>query len=160
LGAKGRNRIDIAGHGVVREVTSHHACKPRTLRGDGLVPAKLELVIDRSELRPHPLRNRDAPEPEAPVPRLSAKMREAEKIDRLRPAEPTCRSPSGSVPPEFDQPRLVRMQLQVELREPLAKVGEKPLRIGLLLEAHDEVVGLCRPPDYADRGVKVLVGGG
>jgi hypothetical protein len=24
---------------------------------------------------------------------------------------------------------------------------------------HDDVTGLCRPPDYADRGVTVLVSG-
>ena len=34
---------------------------------------------------------------------------------------------SGGEPPELDQPRLVRVQLQPELREPLAKLGEEPL---------------------------------
>ncbi len=67
-------------------------------------------------------------------------MRETKKIERLGPPEPTRRPPSSSVPPEFDQPRLLRMQLQVELREPLPKVDKKPLRIGLMLETHNEIV--------------------
>ena len=33
----------------------------------------------------------------------------------------------GGMPPELDQPGLVRVQLQPELREPLAKLGQEPL---------------------------------
>jgi hypothetical protein len=44
------------------------------------------------------------------------------------------------------------MQLQPELREPLAKLCQEPLRILLILEPINEVVRLCRPPDYADHG--------
>jgi hypothetical protein len=43
------------------------------------------------------------------------------------------------MPPELDQPRLVRMQLQPEPRQPLAKIGPEPLRILLVLEP-DRVV--------------------
>ena len=46
----------------------------------------------------------------------------------------------GPARPELDQPGFVRMQLQPELRQPLAKVGQQPLRVGLMLETHDEVV--------------------
>ena len=42
------------------------------------------------------------------------------------PTPRACRSPGG-VPPELDQPGLVRVQLQPELREPLAKLGQEPL---------------------------------
>src|SRR5690242_12061432 len=67
-------------------------------------------------------------------------MRETKKIERLGPTQPTRRSPSGSMPPEFDQPRLIWMQLQVELREPLSKIDKKPLRISLMLKTHHEIV--------------------
>jgi hypothetical protein len=140
LGAKGRYRIDIAGHGVVLEVTSYHACKPPALHGNWLVPTKLELFLDLSQLRPYPLRYRDTPQPETPIPRLSAYVRETKKIERLGPTKPTRRPPSGSMPPEFDQPRLIRVQLQIELREPLPKVDKKPLRISLMLETHNEII--------------------
>ncbi|HTY26643.1 MAG TPA: hypothetical protein VMD51_00655, partial [Mycobacterium sp.] len=56
-------------------------------------------------------------------------------------------------------PCLVRVQLQPEPRQTLAKIDKEPLRIRAMLEAADEIVGLCRPWDYADRGVNVLVGG-
>ena len=48
---------------------------------------------------------------------------------------------TGGVPPELDQAGLVRVQLQPELREPLAKLGEEPLRVVLVLEPDDKVIG-------------------
>ena len=47
---------------------------------------------------------------------------------------------AGGEPPELDQPGLVRVQLQPELREPLAKIGQEPLGVLPMLEPDDEVV--------------------
>ncbi len=44
------------------------------------------------------------------------------------------------MPPELDQPGLVGVQLQTELRESLTKVGKEPPRVLLVLEAGDNVV--------------------
>ncbi|WP_223838652.1 group II intron maturase-specific domain-containing protein [Saccharopolyspora pogona] len=66
-------------------------------------------------------------------------MREAEEVERLGFPEPPRRSPPGGVPPELDQPGLVGMQFQPELREPLAEIGKEPLRVLLILEASGEV---------------------
>jgi hypothetical protein len=109
LGAKGRYCIDIAGHSVVLEMTSYHTCKPPALQGNRLMSTKFELFFDLSQLCPHPLRDRDTPQPETPIPRLSAHMRETKKIKRLRPTQTTRRPPFRSMPPEFDQPRLIWM---------------------------------------------------
>jgi hypothetical protein len=70
-------------------------------------------------------------------------MRETKEkeIERLGPTQPTRRPPSGSMPPEFDQPRLIRIQLQVELREPLPKIDKKPPRISFMLETHHDIIG-------------------
>ena len=46
----------------------------------------------------------------------------------------------GGEPPELDEPRLLGMQFQPELRESLAQLGEEPLGVTLVLEANDEVV--------------------
>ena len=46
----------------------------------------------------------------------------------------------GSEPPKLDQPRLLVRQLQVELREPLAKIGEEPLGVVTMLEGHHGVI--------------------
>ena len=52
------------------------------------------------------------------------------------------------------------MQPQPDLFHAVA--DRSPHLAGLLLAdtVHDRIVDLCRPHDYADRGVKVLVGGG
>ena len=58
--------------------------------------------FDLLELGPHPLRDRDPPHPEAPVPCLPADVREAEEVERLRltparaPVRAACRPNSIS----------------------------------------------------------------
>src|SRR6266511_211491 len=134
------DRRPVARHGVVGAVAPHHACQPPSLLGDGLIPTSLELVFDLSELGPHPLGDRDPPHPEPPVPPLPADMRETEELKRLRLAQAPRPSTFGGVPAELDEPGLVGMQLQPELREAFAKVGEEPLCVGLPLKARGEVV--------------------
>jgi hypothetical protein len=46
----------------------------------------------------------------------------------------------GGVSPELDQPGFVGMQFQPELRKPLTKIGQEPLRILRILEADGEIV--------------------
>jgi hypothetical protein len=84
-------------------------------------------------------------------------VREAEELERLRFPGPPLLPVRGGEPPELDQPRLAGVQLQPELRKPLAKVMQEPARILVILETQDEVVRLCRLRDYADRDVNVLV---
>src|SRR5215207_4200305 len=138
LGTKGSDRRPVAGHGVVGAVSPHHACQPPSLLGDGLIPASLELVLDLSQLVPHPPGDRDPPHPEPPVPPLPADMRETKEIKRRRLPKAPRPSTFGGVAAELDEPGLVGMQLQPELREPFAKVGEEPPCVGLPLKAHGE----------------------
>src|ERR1700682_4422607 len=105
------------------------------------MPAPQALVFDLSQLGPHPLRAGLALQPETPVPRLPAEVREAEKVERLGLADASGRSGPGGVPTELDEPRLVGVQLQVELRQPLAKVSEEPPSVTLMLEPGDKVIG-------------------
>src|SRR5664280_1982288 len=102
--------------------------------------ASPELVLDLGQLRPHPLRDGLALQPEPSVLGLPAEVREAEEVERLRLADATSRPGPGSSAPELDEPRLVGMQLQAELRQPLTKVAEELLRIALMLESGHEVV--------------------
>ena len=46
----------------------------------------------------------------------------------------------GGEPPELDQARLLGVQLQAELREPVAKIRPEPLGVVPMLEPHHEVV--------------------
>ncbi|WP_246633655.1 hypothetical protein [Pseudonocardia nigra] len=108
---------------------------------DGLMSALLELVFDLTQLRPHPLRDRDAPHPETPILGLRTQVCEAEEIERFRLRQTLrCSSPSG-MPPKLEQPGLARMQFQPELREPLTEISQEPLRVFLILEARGEIVG-------------------
>jgi hypothetical protein len=67
-------------------------------------------------------------------------VREAEKGERLRLAK-TPRLPiPGGEPPELDQPCLLGIQLQAELRDPAAKISKEPLSVIPVLEARHEVV--------------------
>jgi hypothetical protein len=52
---------------------------------------------------------------------------------------------------ELDQPRLLGVQLQAELRESFAQLSPQPLRVFPVLETHHEVIGLCRVASYAER---------
>jgi hypothetical protein len=70
---------------------------------------------------------------------------------RLRASEATLCSSLGSEPAELDQPRLLGRELQAERREPAAKLGEEPLRILVVLKAHNVVVGEAHDDHVAVR---------
>ena len=127
----------------------HHATQPLPLSRDGLVPAPLELVLDLAQLRPHPFRDGDTPQPEPAAVGPRADVREAEEVEDLRLTLAPLPSSLGGEPPELDQPRLVRVQLQPEPRKPFTKLDPEPPRIPLVLEPDDDVVGLCGLPGYA-----------
>ena len=93
------------------------------------MPPPHKLFLELVQLGPHPFRDRDTAKPETPVPGLPAEVRESQEVKRLRFAQPACLPPSGGVPPERDQARLAWVQFQGELREPLAKVRQEPLRV-------------------------------
>ena len=118
--------------------------------------ASLNPILEPDQLGRHPLRVGDALELEASVPGLPADVREAPKTERLRLAKATRRPPLGSESAELDQPRLLNVQLQVELREPVAKLRPEPLTVlpmleshhGIMSEPHDDNVtaGISTPP--------------
>src|SRR6266478_9290655 len=83
LVAEGRDQIDVAGHGVVVEVSPQHARQPAPLLGDGPVTAPPKLGFHLLQLRPHPLFDGDAPEPETTVLGLSTHVGETQEIERL-----------------------------------------------------------------------------
>jgi hypothetical protein len=124
------------------------------------MPASLELFLDRLQLRPHAFRDRDALDPKRSLPGLRTDVREPPKVERLRFAQIPPLTIPGGVPPELDQPRLVRVQSQPESREPLAKLDQEPPRVLLVVEPDDEVVRLCRMPCYAALVGLVQVGDG
>ncbi|MDQ3765275.1 MAG: hypothetical protein M3460_28470 [Actinomycetota bacterium] len=77
-------------------------------------------------------------------------MREAQEVERFGLAEPTPCPVRGGEPPELDEACLVGVQFQRKLREPFAQVPQELPGVTVMLESDDEVVRLCRLPDYAD----------
>ena len=78
-------------------------------------------------------------------------MREAEKPERFRLAESARLAITSGEPPELDKPRLLGVQLQVELREPAAKIRPEPLSVIPILETHHGVVGETHDDHVAAR---------
>ena len=78
-------------------------------------------------------------------------MREAQEPERLRLAESLLLPALGGEPAELDQPRFLGRQLQVELREPAAKISEEPLAVITVLNAHDVFVGETHDDHIAAR---------
>jgi hypothetical protein len=63
--------------------------------------ALLELVVDLTQLRPHPLRYGDAPQLEPSFLRFSTQVCEAEEVERVGLPETAGRPLLGGVPPEL-----------------------------------------------------------
>jgi len=68
-------------------------------------------------------------------------MREAQEIEGIRFPETLGCSVAGGEPSKLDQPGLVGVQLQAELREPLTEIAEELLGVAKILEPNDEVIG-------------------
>src|SRR6476661_895761 len=115
------------------------------------MPSTLQLVIDLLQLGPHPFRLGLAPNPEPPLPPGRTDVRETQEGERLRLAQPPRPTTFGRVASEFDQPRLVRVQLQTELGEPVAKRGKEPVGVVTMLKPDGEIVRETHDNDVAAR---------
>ena len=78
-------------------------------------------------------------------------MRETQEVEGLRLAEVPLLPLLGGKPPQLDQPRLLSMQFQAELREPVAELREEPLGVISMLEARHVVVGKPHENDIPAR---------
>lgn len=78
--------------------------------------ASPELLLDVRQLGHHAFASRFPPDSEIALLVLAAVTREAQEVERLRFSFPSPFSISLGPFPELDQPRLVRVQFQSELR--------------------------------------------
>ena len=107
-----------------------------------VVPAPPQNLCDALQSAAHPLCSGLASEPEPPAPGLRAVVREAQEVERLRAAQPSCPAVHFREPAELDEPGLVRMQGQVELAEPFPKRMQEAFRVPLALEPDDYIIGI------------------
>src|SRR5436853_5399422 len=115
------------------------------------MPPLLALLLELTQLPPHPLRDRDPRHLETAFTGLPTDVGEAQKVERLRLAESPLLPLLGGEPPELDQPCLPGLQLQLEHGESLAQVRQELLSFFFVLEAHDEVVGVAHDDHVTPR---------
>src|SRR5579863_405560 len=107
--SKPRKYGQVARYCVVLVVTLHHPSQPRSDDHHGLMHHPAQLLLNYSELCPHPLRRRMPPDHKTACRVRATEVREPEERE-------CCRFPLASLPPigrrktpELDQPRLVRL---------------------------------------------------
>src|SRR5712691_5995174 len=133
-------RRPIHGHPVVPQMPLHDRAQPPAHYWDRCVQAPPKLGFHRAQLRLQPPPDRLPYHREPSIPLLPAEVREAEEVERLRLSLVGAPPMFGREGPELQQPRLLGMQLQAELREALAQLRPKPLGVCPVLKPHDEVV--------------------
>ena len=132
---------DVAGDCEVLEVPRQHPAQPRTLLADRAVADDRQTLLHRSQTGPHPLLRGLPFDHERPVlPLQPTTVREAQEVERLRFPLAALPPIPGGEPPELDQPRLVGVQRETELLQPLFQVGQELFRLVTVLEPDDEVV--------------------
>jgi len=131
----------VHGHPVVADMSTHHRLQPRTLFGDGFMHAPLKLSFHRVQLRLQSLAYRLPQHRKLSITSLLyADMRKAEKVERLRLPFSASLPVVDRERTKFQQPRLLGMQLQVELPHSLVKFRPKLIGIRFPLEAKHDIV--------------------
>src|SRR5712691_3853217 len=119
LEAEREQRRAVHGYPVVPQMPLHDRAQPPAHYRDRSVQAPPKLGFHRAQLGLQPLPDRLPHHREPPIaPLLPADVREAEEVERLRLPLPGASPVLGRERPEFQQARLLGVQLQAELGEP------------------------------------------
>jgi hypothetical protein len=99
----------------------------------------------------HALANRLPKHQKPPLLRLPADVREAEEIEGLRLAQTGALSIRRRVASELEEPRLFRVQLQLELLHSFHQFRPEPFGLVFELESNHDVVGITHHDHIAVR---------
>src|SRR6266545_6240072 len=108
------DRLAVGGNGEVVEKAVHHPLQIEPLLRDRPVHHPPYRLLDLPELLPQPFTNGVPQDEEGSSPARSTDVREAEKGEGFRLAEVSGLALARREAPEFDDPGLLRMQLQPE----------------------------------------------
>ena len=145
---------------------SHHRAQVLALLRDGVVHAPSEFELDRLEFGSQAFGAGQPQDHEVTLPCLPAAMREPQEVEGLRFALSLAASVVPGEAPELDQPRLVGVQLQPELAQPLGDRTLKRSASSLELEPGNPIVGIphrdhvapgMAPPPLLDPQVERVV---
>ena len=110
-----------------------------------------------------PFGDRFATKPKASSQGHRAIVREAQKVESLRLAHPALATVHHREPAKFHEVGLVLVEAETEPGQPLPNVAEVPLRIPLVLEPDNDIVGVTDDDRFAIRvngGAKLVPPGG
>ena len=134
------HRSKISSHSVVSIVTLQDAPQPCPELLQRLVHPAAQRLLNLLQLGHHPLVRRLSPDREPALRTGSTLMNKSEECKRLRfllaPPAPVL----SRISAELQQPRLLRMEFQPKLCQPLPEFFQEPLGIGLVLESHHQIV--------------------
>src|SRR6266404_2359394 len=119
---------------MVVEVALHDRLEPLARLRHRRVPASSELLLDLLQLPPQTLGDRPALHGKVPLPVLPADMREAQKVERFRLPFSSPFPVQLGVSPELNPARLIRMQFQSKLPQPLPEIVQQTVSFSLGLE--------------------------
>jgi hypothetical protein len=142
--AERRQGIEVSRHRVIGKKARHPAAA--TVPGSGSdrasgaeAPSLTSLTLARLRSLRVPRKSRNLPRRDRP--QIWVKPRKSNVSGLPSPAR------SRSSAAELDQTGLVRMQGQRKLRQPIPQLRLKPLGIGLVFKAGDDVIGIARQDD-------------
>src|SRR6266481_3274480 len=139
--AEGTDCGAISRDAVVTHVTENNRTQVLANFGDGVVHARFKFGLHRLKLRLPPLAHRLTQHRELAHSRLPATVREAEEVKApWRPPITAFLSVRPRKAAELDQSRLLGVQFQTEVREPLAQLTKEPLSLDLMLEPNDKII--------------------
>lgn len=125
--------VDVGRHGKIGVMPLQHAGQSAPLFVDRIVPDALQFQLDRLDsgplaLAPRPSQQRERAAAGFGLALLhAADMGEAQEVESLRSPFATRPPLAGNKSAEHDEARLVGMEIERELGEPLLQIIEEPL---------------------------------
>ena len=123
--------VPVARHSEVSDMPTHNGLQPRADFGNRVMHTPPQLDLDPLQRRLHTLANRLPKHQKPPLLRLPADMLEAEEIEGLWLTQTRALPVLSRMASELDQPRLFRVQLQLELLHTFFQFRPEPFGIVL-----------------------------
>ena len=134
--------IPIPRNSEVSEMPAHNGLQPLADFRNRIMHTPPQLDFDAQQRGLHALANRLPKHHEPSLLCLPADVREAEEVEGLWLAQTSALSVLGRMASELDQPRLFRVQFQLELRHSFFQFRPESFGIVLKLEPNHDVVGI------------------
>ena len=135
-------------YAVVTHVSENHRTQVFANLRDGVVHARFELGFHRLKLRLQPFAHRLTQNRKPALASLPAAVREAKEVEGLRCTSITAfLTVRSRIATELDKSRLLGVQFQPEVCEPLAQLGQEPLSLDSMLEPNGKIIGKTHHDD-------------